>query len=247
MKQPDLGRKIAELRKDSGLTQEELVEKCDLSVRTLQRIESGEVIPRSYTLKRILDALGCSYHDLNGTTAGSYGKRGFSGLKWFRQCYQYFLDLVNLKTNTMKKVSILTAVALVICVICMVVCTESNAQKPAKVKQIIEENNKDFFRWFNVRKIDSLMTLYRDDACVIAVACGKQNIKDYYTIQASLYKFQQLDMISLSICDTIAVEKGSWLIEFPNGENYIGEYMTEWRYSKNKWLIVNDISTIKPQ
>jgi transcriptional regulator with XRE-family HTH domain len=57
MKQPDLGRKISELRKAKGLTQEELVEKCNISVRTLQRIETGEVTPRSYTIKTILAAL----------------------------------------------------------------------------------------------------------------------------------------------------------------------------------------------
>lgn len=57
MKQPDLGRKISELRKAKGLTQEELVEKCNVSVRTLQRIETGEVTPRSYTIKTILAAL----------------------------------------------------------------------------------------------------------------------------------------------------------------------------------------------
>jgi len=57
MKQPELGRKISELRKEKGLTQEELVDKCNISVRTLQRIESGEVSPRSYTVKTILAAL----------------------------------------------------------------------------------------------------------------------------------------------------------------------------------------------
>jgi transcriptional regulator with XRE-family HTH domain len=62
MKQPDLGKKISGLRKDKGLTQEELVDKCNISVRTLQRIESGEVTPRSYTVKTILAALD---YDLN--------------------------------------------------------------------------------------------------------------------------------------------------------------------------------------
>ena len=57
MKQPELGRMIAERRKAKGFTQEELVEKCKLSVRTLQRIEAGEVEPRSYTVKIILEAL----------------------------------------------------------------------------------------------------------------------------------------------------------------------------------------------
>ena len=57
MKQPELGQKIVELRLAKGLTQEELVEKCNISVRTIQRIESGEVKPRTYTVKAILDAL----------------------------------------------------------------------------------------------------------------------------------------------------------------------------------------------
>ena len=57
MKQPELGKKISDLRKSKGLTQEELVDKCNISVRTLQRIEIGEVTPRSYTIKTILAAL----------------------------------------------------------------------------------------------------------------------------------------------------------------------------------------------
>lgn len=57
MKQPELGKKILELRKAKGLTQEELVEKCNISVRTIQRIETGEVTPRVYTIKTILSAL----------------------------------------------------------------------------------------------------------------------------------------------------------------------------------------------
>ncbi len=57
MKQPELGLKISELRKLKGLTQEELVEQCNISVRTIQRIEAGEVTPRSYTIKTILSAL----------------------------------------------------------------------------------------------------------------------------------------------------------------------------------------------
>ncbi len=57
MKQPALGIKISELRKSKGLTQEELVEQCNISVRTIQRIEAGEVTPRSYTIKTILSAL----------------------------------------------------------------------------------------------------------------------------------------------------------------------------------------------
>ena len=57
MKQPELGKIITNLRNEKGLTQEELVDKCNISVRTIQRIEAGEVTPRSYTIKTILAAL----------------------------------------------------------------------------------------------------------------------------------------------------------------------------------------------
>ncbi len=64
MKQPELGQKISELRKSKGLTQEELVEQCNISVRTIQRIEAGEVTPRSYTIKTILSALDYDFEEI---------------------------------------------------------------------------------------------------------------------------------------------------------------------------------------
>lgn len=73
MKQPELGKKISELRKAKGLTQEELVEKCNISVRTIQRIESGEVTPRSYTIKTILAALDYN-HDSMSDEEGLVGR-----------------------------------------------------------------------------------------------------------------------------------------------------------------------------
>jgi len=50
MNQPDLGLKVSDLRQQKGLTQEQLAERCEVSPRTIQRIESGEVDPRAYTL-----------------------------------------------------------------------------------------------------------------------------------------------------------------------------------------------------
>ena len=64
IKQPELGKKISELRKAKGLTQEELVEKCNLNVRTIQRIEAGEVTPRSYTIKALFEALDYKWEEL---------------------------------------------------------------------------------------------------------------------------------------------------------------------------------------
>jgi transcriptional regulator with XRE-family HTH domain len=58
MQQPELGRQLTALRKEKNLTQEELVEKSHVSVRTIQRIEAGEVLPRMSTVKILLVALG---------------------------------------------------------------------------------------------------------------------------------------------------------------------------------------------
>jgi uncharacterized Tic20 family protein len=58
MNQPDLGLKIAELRQQKGLTQEKLAEYCEVSTRTIQRIESGEVEPRSFTRNSLSNILG---------------------------------------------------------------------------------------------------------------------------------------------------------------------------------------------
>lgn len=68
MQQPELGRRLTALRKERNLTQEELVEKSNVSVRTIQRIESGEVLPRIYTVKILLKALGESYDSFTKPT-----------------------------------------------------------------------------------------------------------------------------------------------------------------------------------
>lgn len=59
MKQPELGLKISELRSLNGITQKELSEACRMDIRTIQRIESGEVTPRATSLKLIAEALSC--------------------------------------------------------------------------------------------------------------------------------------------------------------------------------------------
>ncbi len=61
MNQPDLGHKVTELRQQKGLTQEQLAELCEVSARTIQRIESGEVDPRAYTLQCLSKALAFDF------------------------------------------------------------------------------------------------------------------------------------------------------------------------------------------
>jgi len=66
MKQPELGSKICEIRNQRSITQKELSESCNIDIRTIQRIESGDVIPRISTLRLIAKALLCDMSVLNG-------------------------------------------------------------------------------------------------------------------------------------------------------------------------------------
>jgi transcriptional regulator with XRE-family HTH domain len=68
MNQPDLGLKVAELRQQKGWTQEKLAEYCEVTTRTIQRIESGEVVPRAFTRNSLSNVLE---FDLNEDQTGA--------------------------------------------------------------------------------------------------------------------------------------------------------------------------------
>ena len=91
MKQPELGKRILELRKEKGLTQEELVEQCNINVRTIQRIEAGEVNPRSYTVKLILEVLGEDFKIIESTSVEEKRKNNWtkSELKTLNNSWVY--------------------------------------------------------------------------------------------------------------------------------------------------------------
>jgi transcriptional regulator with XRE-family HTH domain len=57
----ETGKLIKELRIKKGFTQEDLADKTEVSARTIQRIENGEVDPRAYTLQMIAKALDVDF------------------------------------------------------------------------------------------------------------------------------------------------------------------------------------------
>ncbi len=60
----DISHKIASARKKKGLTQEELADRTNVTVRTIQRIENGDSTPRAFTMKALADALDLKLEDL---------------------------------------------------------------------------------------------------------------------------------------------------------------------------------------
>jgi transcriptional regulator with XRE-family HTH domain len=52
---------VKEGRLAKGYTQKELSDLSNISIRSIQRIENGEIIPRSYTIKTIAEIIGVPF------------------------------------------------------------------------------------------------------------------------------------------------------------------------------------------
>lgn len=58
------GIRIKEIRRNKGLTQKQLGEKCHIAESTIRRYESGNLNPKIETLQKIATALECDLSDL---------------------------------------------------------------------------------------------------------------------------------------------------------------------------------------
>jgi len=64
LKNKDLAKRVKELRKRNGISQELLAENSGLSLRTVQRIENGETQPTGDSIKRLSSALNVTPNEL---------------------------------------------------------------------------------------------------------------------------------------------------------------------------------------
>ncbi|MCE7860465.1 MAG: DNA-binding protein [Chloroflexi bacterium] len=64
MTQIEIGKRVTEERIRRGMSQEDLANESLLSLRTIQRIESGQTAPRGDTLKRLASALKVPVEEL---------------------------------------------------------------------------------------------------------------------------------------------------------------------------------------
>lgn len=108
MNQTEFGNKLAEIRKAKGLTQSELAEKCDVSYRTIQRIETGKVTPRGFTIKTLSVALDFDFLKVLSDDSAKNEETDSQRFITVQKIIEQVIDLFNLKTNAMRKLSILT-------------------------------------------------------------------------------------------------------------------------------------------
>jgi transcriptional regulator with XRE-family HTH domain len=110
MNQTEFGNKLAEVRKAKGLTQSELAEKCEVSYRTIQRIETGKVTPRGFTIKTLSVALDFDFLKVLSDNSAKNEETDSQRFITVQQIIEQVIDLFNLKTNAMRKLSILTVI-----------------------------------------------------------------------------------------------------------------------------------------
>lgn len=245
MKQPDLGKKISDLRLSKGLTQLELANRSNVSLRTIQRIESAEVTPRSYTVKIIFDALDAKFYSVNSNSI----------FVRFANTWNRFMDwlivLFNLKSNTMKK---LTFLSLSFVVILLMIGISAKAVNKSKIRKDFElvSSNSMFMRCFNTGELDSLAMLYADDVCsmpeqTLALQGKEAVMARMYELYNTGSRFTELKVETIVQEGKLGFEKGKYTLKMLNGQIMVsGNYITQYRYIDGHWKIENEMSTVYP-
>lgn len=144
MNQLEFGKELVKIRKAKGFTQSELAEKCDITIRTIQRIETGIVMPRSFTIKALSVALDFDFH--NQLLVDSESQRLF----FYNKIILQLIDLFNLKTNTMKKATLMSVILGLIGTGLFVLSHNGNSQ--------VIKNNPSF------SIVDSIKTISKNEA-----------------------------------------------------------------------------------
>jgi hypothetical protein len=162
------------------------------------------VTPRSYTLKTIFASLEFTVND---SSESDFKRRVSSVIQGkFEQIYKYLIELFNLKTDTMKKISILSATTIVLGFSFMTLCTESKAQKSIESKYI-KSNGRGIIYLFP-----------RDLSWYVS---NKKDTADYkmgdYLVQEYKYKiFLNKEFVgNAHIGDTVILDQGKIEIRRP--------------------------------
>jgi transcriptional regulator with XRE-family HTH domain len=114
MKQPDFGKELTRIRNLKGMTQDELALKCNVTIRTIQRIESGIVNPRGYTVKAIGEILDFNFLLVDALRDDSSVNKedSFEGNSTVDISKEQ--KIINITSKTMNKLYLITAFLIMI-------------------------------------------------------------------------------------------------------------------------------------
>jgi len=128
-------------------------------------------------------------------------------------------------------------------------------QESADVREVIESHNADLCRWYASGDIDSVVTVFAEDARlmppnVLAIE-GREAVREFWKQAVTLGQWNfSLETVSVIANGPIAVELGRYTVqinarqELPPGIKAYdsGDYVCYWRLEEDgKWRIVYDI------
>ena len=133
MANTELSKKIKELRLKRGMSQDQLADITGLSLRTVQRVESGQNIPRGDTLSRLASAFKVSTEEIvelqnheNGHEDNHTGKGSTKFFdNWPRLLYFFILSLFIFVVGLYFKCNLISMIWLFVCVVELLILTYS--------------------------------------------------------------------------------------------------------------------------
>ncbi len=128
-------------------------------------------------------------------------------------------------------------------------------QESAEVREVIENHNVSLNRWYASGDIDSVVTVFADDARVMPsnfpAIEGREAVREFWKQAMTLGQWNfNLETVSVIANGPIAVELGRYTVqieakqELPPGiKSYdSGDYVCYWRLEDDgKWRVVYDI------
>ena len=128
-------------------------------------------------------------------------------------------------------------------------------QESAEVRKVIEAHNADLCRWYASGDIDSVVTVFAEDARLmppnVPAIEGREAVREFWKQAVTLGQWNfSLETVSVIANGPIAVELGRYTVqinarqELPPGIKAYdsGDYVCYWRLEEDgKWRIVYDI------
>jgi len=128
-------------------------------------------------------------------------------------------------------------------------------RESAQVRKVIESHNANLELWYAAGDIDSVVTVFAEDARQMppngVTQVGREAIREFWKQAVTWGKWNfSLKTVSVEANGPLAVELGRYTLNFtpglaaPPGVTAIadtGNYVCQWRLENGKWLIVLDI------
>jgi ketosteroid isomerase-like protein len=134
-------------------------------------------------------------------------------------------------------------------------CASIPSQEPSEVRTIIERHNSDAARWYALGEIDSIASMFAEDAWQMPPnsppLVGREAIRQFWrqAVKWGRWEFS-LRTQDVSVSGPLAIERGKYLLKFVAGPGAPpgmasfedqGNYLVHWRREADgEWRAVGD-------